>query len=86
MYIKDLLEKACIYYESRLNNHYINSIKDDSRGVVNNDVFFAIKGGQVDGKNYVLEAINNGAKTIIYEGEISKEFHQINYIKVIKHI
>ena len=36
-----------------------------------------------DGKEYVLEAIKNGAKTIIYEGEMSKEFHEINYIKVI---
>ncbi len=83
MLIKELLEKACIKYDFILNNHYVNSLKDDSRSVNNNDVFFAIKGGQTDGKDFVLNAIERGAKTIIYEGEISKEYHQINYIKVI---
>lgn len=83
MLIKELLDKACIKYEKGLYNHPVNSLKDDSKSAEINDVFFAITGGQVDGKNYILEAINNGAKTIIYEGEIVKEFHTINYIKVI---
>ena len=83
MHIKQLLEKACINYSNELYNHPVNSLKDNSKSVLNNDVFFAIKGVQVDGKDYILEAINNGAKTIIYEGEIRKEFHQINYVKVI---
>ena len=83
MYIKQLLEKACVNYNYELYNHQVNSLKDDSKMVSYNDVFFAIKGLKVDGKDYVLEAINNGAKTIIYEGDIKKEFHNINYIKVI---
>ena len=83
MLIKELLEKACIKYDFLLNNHYVNSLKDDSRNINKNDVFFAIKGGQTDGKDYISSAIENGAKTIIYEGEISKEYHEINYIKVI---
>ena len=61
MYIKKILEKACIKYDNNLNNHYINSIKDDSRNVMENDVFFAIKGGQTDGKLYIDEAIEKGA-------------------------
>ena len=83
MYIKQLLEKACINYNYELYNHQINSLKDDSKTVVENDVFFAIKGVQVDGKDFILDAINNGAKTIVYEGEIKKEFHHINYVKVV---
>ena len=83
MYIKQLLEKACITHSYELYNHPINSLKDDSKSVVNNDVFFAIKGLHVDGKDFIIEAINNGAKTIVYEDEIRKEFHHINYIKVI---
>ena len=83
MYIKQLLEKACIKSEYLLNNHRVNGLKDNSKEVKDNDVFFAIKGMYEDGKEYVLEAIKNGAKTIIYEGEMSKEFHEINYIKVI---
>lgn len=83
MHIKKLLKKAGIKYDFILNNHRVNGIKDDSREVLLDDIFFAIKGGQEDGRKFISEAINNGAKTIIYEGEISKEFYQINYIKVI---
>ena len=83
MHIIKLLEKAGIKYDFILNNHKVNGIKDDSREVLLDDIFFAIKGGQEDGRKFISEAINSGAKTIIYEGEISKEFHQINYIKVI---
>lgn len=83
MWIKELLEKACIKYDNNLVNHPIKALKDDSRDIGNNDVFFAIKGGQTDGKLYITEAINKGAKTIIYEGNITKEFHHINYIKVV---
>ena len=83
MNIKKILEKACIKYGENLNNHYVNSIKDDSRSVELNDVFFAIKGGQTDGKNYIEEAILKGAKTIIYEGETNKSNHNINYISVV---
>ena len=83
MLIKQLLDKACIKYDKNLCNHNVNSLKDESKSVVADDVFFAIKGNLNDGKDYIYEAINNGAKTIIYEGEIVKEFHTINYIKVI---
>lgn len=83
MYIKKILEKACIKYDNNLNNHYINSIKDDSRNVMENDVFFAIKGGQTDGKLYIDEAIEKGAKTIIFEGEVKRLNNNVNYINVI---
>ena len=82
MYIKRLLKKLLLDSELIVNNHYIKGIKDDSRLVVENDVFFAIKGGQTDGKNYIEEAISKGAKTIVCEGKIKKEHHNINYIEV----
>ena len=82
MNIKTLLKKAMINPKTLIINHKINDIKDDSNTVKNNDIFFAIKGGQTDGKNYVSEAINKGAKTIVYEGELVKEHHHINYICV----
>ena len=81
MKIKTLLNKANLHHEI-INNHYVNEIKDDSRDVTNNDIFFAINGGQTDGRNYINEAINKGAKTIIYEGEIKCEKDNINYLKV----
>ena len=82
MYIKTLLKKANLSSEFIVVNHYVKGIKDDSRLVGENDVFFAIKGGQTDGKNYIEEAINKGAKTIVYEGKIKKEHHNINYYEV----
>ena len=83
MNIKQLLEKAHIKYDISLNNHHINGLKDNSNSVMENDVFFAIKGEKHNGKDYVKEAVKNGAKTVIYEDEITKENHHINYIKVI---
>lgn len=65
-----------------INNHVINSLKNNSKEVVENDVFFAIKGSNDSGVNYINEAIINGAKTIITEEDLVKELHQINYIKV----
>ena len=55
MNIKKILEKAFVKYDSNLNNHFVDGIKDDSRNVEENDVFFAIKGGQTDGKLYIDE-------------------------------
>lgn len=77
-----LLKLAGINKEFIVKNHKVNSLKTDSRNVKNNDVFFAIKGVKNDGRSFVNEAIKNGAKTIIYEGEIDKDFYDINYIKV----
>lgn len=83
MNIKQLLERAYIKYDICLNNHHINELKDYSKDVVENDVFFAIKGDKNDGNKYINEAIQKGAKTIVYEGQIVKESYNINYIKVV---
>ena len=83
MYIKRLLKLSGINTNNIIENHKINSIQDDSRLIKKNDIFFAIKGSEYDGKNFIYEAIKNGAKTIVYEGEINKENHNINYIEVI---
>lgn len=42
-------------------------IKIDSRKVVKGDTFIAIKGERKDGHNYINDAINNGASTIVAE-------------------
>ena len=50
------------------------NIKTDSRNVVKGDTFVAIKGHTVDGHDYILDAINNGATKIICEhGEYDVE-------------
>ena len=43
------------------------NIKTDSRSVVKGDTFVAIKGHTVDGHDYIMDAIKNGATKIICE-------------------
>ena len=42
-----------------------NNIKFNSKDCKKNDIFFAINGTNLDGNNYINEAINNGAKIIV---------------------
>ena len=52
----------------------INSIKDNSTKVEENDFFVAIKGYDDDGHNHIDEAIERGAKVILaQESEITKD-------------
>ena len=48
----------------------IEEIYDDSRKVVNNGLFFAIKGATVDGHDFIDKAINNGAVAVVTEKKI----------------
>jgi UDP-N-acetylmuramoyl-L-alanyl-D-glutamate--2,6-diaminopimelate ligase len=45
----------------------ISGIEYDSRKVINNSLFAAIKGYNTDGHKYILEAISKGAKAVILE-------------------
>ena len=56
----------------------------DSRKVKNGQTFIAIKGLTVDGHDFIESAIENGAKQIICERELSKNAPYINGIPYIK--
>lgn len=62
-----------------------NDFHYDSRKVNENSIFIAIEGEKVDGHNYIKEAINKGARLIVFEkskfsvGELSK---QADFIEV----
>ena len=43
----------------------IKSLDSDSRNINNGDMFVAIKGYEVDGHEYIKDAISNGAKVIL---------------------
>lgn len=63
----------------KLNKYFTNlpydinfkDIKDDSRLVTKNDLFFAIKGKSYNGEEYISEAIENGASYIISKRNLS---------------
>ena len=53
----------------------IKGIKNNSKDVAENDMFVAIKGFDIDGHEWILEAIKNGAKAILaQEADINKDF------------
>jgi len=48
-------------------NPEVSMLAFDSRKCVADSVFFAVRGTQVDGHDYIAKAIENGAKTIVCE-------------------
>lgn len=75
MNIETLLEMSVSY------PHVVNKISIHSKEVEENDVFVAVKGSMYNGQDYIQEAIQNGAKTIISEIDMEND-HSVNYIKV----
>lgn len=55
----------------------IKKIKIDSREVEKGDLFFAIIGKNLDGHNYIEEAISNGASVVVVS-KLEKEWKQKN--------
>lgn len=60
----------------------ISSISFDSRTVENGTLFFAVKGTQVDGHNYIEKAIEKGAIAIVCEQMPAILNEAVTYIKV----
>lgn len=60
----------------------ISSISFDSRTVENGTLFFAVKGTQVDGHNYIEKAIEKGAVAIVCEQMPAILNEAVTYIKV----
>lgn len=53
------------YFKNLTEDVRFKDIKDDSRLVKKNDLFFAIRGENYNGEKYISEAIENGASYII---------------------
>ncbi|MDP8033466.1 UDP-N-acetylmuramoyl-L-alanyl-D-glutamate--2,6-diaminopimelate ligase [Pasteurella atlantica] len=51
----------------------LNQIRLDSRQVQQGDLFIALKGHQVDGRNFIPVAISQGAKLILSEAEADQQ-------------
>lgn len=60
----------------------ISDLRTDSRKVAKGDLFVAQNGIQVDGHNYIANAIEQGAKAIIYEKEPDSYKDGVTYIRV----
>ncbi|HED37001.1 MAG TPA: UDP-N-acetylmuramoyl-L-alanyl-D-glutamate--2,6-diaminopimelate ligase, partial [Ignavibacteria bacterium] len=62
----------------------ISGIFYDSRQVIKNSIFVAVKGYKTDGHKYILDAINNGAIAIILENNSSLPDEVFIHRKVAK--
>ena len=60
----------------------ILDIAFDSRKVKPNTLFFAVKGTQVDGHDYIDKAIEQGATAIVGEKMPRKKVENVTYVKV----
>lgn len=60
----------------------IAGITIDSRKVLNNYIYVAIKGFNVDGHNYINSAIENGAKLIVCEDKFETDKENISILQV----
>ena len=50
---------------------FFSGISFNSNQIKKNNIFFAIKGNEIDGNNFISSAISNGAKIIVTEQKIN---------------
>lgn len=81
MLLQYLLENLTNVEIEGQTNIEINKIEYNSNKIEKNDIFVAISGYKEDGREYIDNAIKNGAVAIVYQGEIEK-VDGVTYIKV----
>ncbi|WP_165025498.1 UDP-N-acetylmuramoyl-L-alanyl-D-glutamate--2,6-diaminopimelate ligase [Dysgonomonas sp. ZJ279] len=82
MKLQDLLKNIDVTDIKGDSNAQVTGISTDSRKASENSIFIALKGVQVDGHQYIENAISLGATIIIYEEDIEIFKPNITYVKV----
>lgn len=80
--LKDILYRVTINEVIGSTEVPINAIHFNSKNIVVNDVFVAIKGTVVDGHNYIESAIGQGAVVVVCEVLPNKTKEGITYVAV----
>jgi len=80
--LKDILYKVTINAVVGSTNIAVHTIDFDSRNIVENDVFVAVRGTITDGHNYIDTAIAQGAKAVICEALPTNLNAGVTYIEV----
>lgn len=65
----------------------ISGITYDSRRVVNNGLFVALKGENYDGSDFIMDAIDKGARVVFFEGDaanLDRELIKARNVSLIK--
>ncbi len=74
--LRDCLPEERMPFEA-MTDIDISGITYDSRRVTRGGIFVAIKGENSDGKSFIPDAIKNGVKGIIFEGDIPQYVHEL---------
>lgn len=82
MKLQDLLRNVDVVEIKGEDNIDVTGIFTDSRKAIEGSAFIALKGVQVDGHQYINNALGLGAKIIIHEEDIDTSKTGITYIKV----
>jgi len=82
MKLQDLLKNIDVVEISGEENLNVTGVFTDSRKAVAGSVFIALKGVQVDGHEYINNALDLGAKVVIYQDKEGAAKEGITYIKV----
>ena len=77
MFIGNFFKKINLKYKK----HYFSGLSFNSLTCKKDNIFFAIKGNELDGNKYIENAINNGAKTIVSNQKFEGIKKNILYIK-----
>ena len=71
--LRDILYGVNLISVRGSTNLDIKKIEFDSRKVSSGDVFVAIPGHNDNGQKYIIEAIKNGAKAVIFETKLAQK-------------
>lgn len=82
MKLQDLLKNIDVTKIEGDNNPEVTGVFTDSRKIISGSAFIALKGVQVDGHQYINNALDLGAKIIIHEEKIDTLKEGIIYVKV----
>src|ERR1051325_7770636 len=80
--LKDILYKVNLLEVSGATDRNVSHIALDSRNVTKDCLFVAVRGTQVDGHQYISQAIEKGAIVVICEDLPQKLLEDITYVKV----
>ncbi len=76
MLLKDYIPNV----NKKFRNVFFSGISFDSKSVKKNNIFFAIKGNEIDGNKFIPLAIKNGSKIIVSEKKFKKKHNGIIYL------
>lgn len=82
MKLEKILKEISYISKNIQNDREIVGVSSNSKEIKKDFIFVAIRGFEFDGHNYIENALENGASTIVYTNDDVESKNGINYIKV----